>query len=87
MIVILLCVLGAAVLISSTAVTVLCVRLTRQVRQADRTPPAKEETGETAETAETAEEEQRNRDMAEGFENIMSYSVPLGHGRRTGGEP
>ena len=84
MIVILLCVLGAAVLISSTAVTVLCVRLTRQVRQADRTPPAKEETGETAETA---EEEQRNRDMAEGFENIMSYSVPLGHGRRTGGEP
>lgn len=84
MIVILLCVLGAAVLISSTAVTVLCVRLTRQVRQADRTPPAKEETGETAETA---EEEQRNRDMAEGFENIMSYSVLLGHGRRTGGEP
>ena len=84
MIVILLCVLGAAVLISSTAVTVLCVRLTRQVRQADRTPPEKEETDETAETA---EEEQRNRDMAEGFENIMSYSVPLGHGRRTGGEP
>lgn len=84
MIVILLCVLGAAVLISSITVTVLCVRLTRQVRRADCTPPAKEETGETAETA---EEEQRNRDMAEGFENIMSYSVPLGHGRRTGGEP
>lgn len=81
MIVILLCVLGAAVLISSTAVAVLCVRLTRQIRQADRTPPATEETGESA------EEEQRNRDMAEGFENIMSYSVPLGHGRRTGGEP
>lgn len=81
MIVSLLCVLGAAVLISSTAVTVLCVRLTRQVRRADCTPPATEETGEAA------EEEQRNRDMAEGFENIMSYSVPLGHGRRTGGEP
>ena len=32
-------------------------------------------------------EARRSRDMDEGFDNLMGYSVKLGHGRSTGGEP
>ena len=32
-------------------------------------------------------EERRSREMDEGFDNLMGYTVKLGRGRSTGGEP
>lgn len=32
-------------------------------------------------------EARRSREMDEGFENVMGYTVQLGRGRSTGGEP
>lgn len=33
-----------------------------------------------------ADAERRAQEMDEGFDNLMSFSVPLGRGRNTGGE-
>lgn len=36
---------------------------------------------------EVPDEARRGRQMDEGFDNLMTYTVKLGHGRETGGEP
>lgn len=51
---------------------------------------AKEPASRTEERVQEAmdtEAERRAQEMDEGFDNLMSFSVPLGRGRNTGGEP
>lgn len=57
-------------------------RLVRALRRDTAHTP---ETGARAEALD--EETRRSRQMTEGFDNLMSYSVKLGHGHSTGGEP
>lgn len=77
--------LGA--LITLEIVILLCLvliflRLTRSDRERKADDRVQEAMDEAAEA-----EARRSRAMDEGFDNVMSYSVKLGRGRTTGGEP
>ena len=74
-------------LITLEIVILLCLvliflRLTRGDRERKADDRVQEAMDEAAEA-----EARRSRAMDEGFDNVMSYSVKLGHGRTTGGEP
>ena len=60
----------------------LYVRVTRSDRERKADDKVQEAMDEAAEA-----EARRSRAMDEGFDNVMSYSVKLGHGKTTGGEP
>ena len=60
----------------------LYIRMTRSDRERKADDRVQEAMDEGAEA-----EARRRRAMDEGFDNVMSYSVKLGHGRTTGGEP
>ena len=75
------------VLITLEIVTLLClvlifIRLTR----VDREKKADEKVQDAMDEAAEAEA-RRSREMDEGFDNVMGYTVNLGRGRSTGGEP
>ena len=77
--------LGA--LITLEIVILLCLvliflRLTRGDRERKADDRVQEAMDEAAEA-----EARRSRAMDEGFDNVMSYSVKLGRGKTTGGEP
>lgn len=57
-----------------------------RVTRGDRERKAEESVQEAMDEAAEAEA-RRSRDMDEGFDNLMGYTVKLGHGRSTGGEP
>lgn len=57
---------------------VLSARLWRQEKLQDRKCQEQEEAPDKAE---------EDRSMDEGFSNLMTYSVKLGRGRTSGGEP
>ena len=82
MTVLLLCVnIVVLLMLLAVNVTLLC-RLTRSDREKkadDRVQDAMDEAAEA--------EARRSRAMDEGFENVMGYTVNLGRGRSTGGEP
>ena len=60
----------------------LYIRMTR----ADREKKADEKVQDAMDEASEAEA-RRSREMDEGFDNVMGYTVNLGRGRSTGGEP
>ena len=60
----------------------LYVRVTRSDRERKADDKVQEAMDEAAEA-----EARRSRDMDEGFDNLMGYTVNLGRGRSTGGEP
>ena len=60
----------------------LYARVTRSDRERKADDKVQEAMDEAAE-----EEVRRSRAMDEGFDNVMSYSVKLGRGKTTGGEP
>ena len=75
------------VLITLEIVILLCLvlifpRLTRVDREKEAEAHVQEAMDEAAEA-----EARRSRDMDEGFDNLMGYTVNLGRGRSTGGEP
>ena len=75
------------VLITLEIVILLCLvliflRLTRADREKEAEAHVQEAMDEAAEA-----EVRRSRDMDEGFDNLMGYTVNLGRGRSTGGEP
>lgn len=57
-----------------------------RVTRSDREKKADEKVQAAMDDA-AEEEARRSRDMDEGVENLMRYSVKLGHGKTTGGEP
>ena len=59
----------------------LYARMTRSDRERKADDKVQEAMDEAAE-----DEVRRSRAMDEGFDNVMSYSVKLGHGKTTGGE-
>ena len=59
----------------------LYARVTRSDRERKADDKVQEAMDEAAE-----DEVRRSRAMDEGFDNVMSYSVKLGHGKTTGGE-
>lgn len=65
---------------------VLNVALYLRTTRSDREKKAESHVQEAMDEAAEAEA-RRSRDMDEGFDNLMGYSVKLGHGRSTGGEP
>ena len=60
----------------------LYARVTRSDRERKADDKVQEAMDEAAE-----DEARRSRAMDEGFDSVMSYSVKLGHGKTTGGEP
>ena len=75
------------VLITLEIVILLCLvliflRLTRVDREKKAYEKVKDAMDEAAEA-----EARRSREMDEGFDNVMGYTVNLGRGRSTGGEP
>lgn len=60
----------------------LYVRVTRADRAQRADALVQEAMDEAAEA-----EARRSREMDEGFDNVMGYTVNLGRGRSTGGEP
>lgn len=60
----------------------LYARVTRSDRERKADDKVQEAMDEAAE-----DEVRRSRAMDEGFDNVMSYSVKLGRGKTTGGEP
>ena len=60
----------------------LYIRMTRSDRERKADDRVQEAMDEAAEA-----EARRSRAMDEGFDNVMSYSVKLGRGKTTGGEP
>ena len=60
----------------------LYVRVTRSDRERKADDKVQDAMDEAAEA-----EARRSRDMDEGFDNLMGYTVNLGRGRSTGGEP
>ena len=60
----------------------LYVRVTRSDRERKADDKVQEAMDDAAE-----DEARRSRAMDEGFDNVMSYSVKLGRGKTTGGEP
>ena len=59
----------------------LYARMTRSDRERKADDKVQEAMDDVAEA-----EARRSRAMDEGFDNVMSYSVKLGHGKTTGGE-
>lgn len=59
----------------------LYARVTRSDRERKADDKVQDAMDEAAE-----DEVRRSRAMDEGFDNVMSYSVKLGHGKTTGGE-
>lgn len=57
-----------------------------RVTRSDRDRKADDKVQEAMDDAAEAEA-RRSRAMDEGFDNVMSYSVKLGRGKTTGGEP
>ena len=57
-----------------------------RVTRADREKKADEKVQDAMDEAAEAEA-RRSREMDEGFDNVMGYTVNLGRGRSTGGEP
>ena len=75
--------LNIVILIMLGAVNMsLYIRVTR----ADREKKADEKVQDAMDEAAEAEA-RRSREMDEGFDNVMGYTVNLGRGRSTGGEP
>ena len=75
------------VLITLENVILLCLvliflRLARVDREKEAEAHVQEAMDEAAEV-----EARRSRDRDEGFDNLMGYTVNLGRGRSTGGEP
>ena len=60
----------------------LYVRVTRSDRERKADDKVQDAMDEAAEA-----DARRSRDMDEGFDNLMGYTVNLGRGRSTGGEP
>ena len=74
-------------LITLEIVTLLClvlifIRITRVDREKEAEAHVQDAMDEAAEA-----EARRSREMDEGFDNVMGYTVNLGRGRSTGGEP
>ena len=61
---------------------VLYARVTRSDRERKADDKVQDAMDDAAEA-----EARRSRAMDEGFDNVMSYSVKLGRGKTTGGEP
>ena len=75
------------VLITLEIVILLCLvliflRLTRVDLEKEAEAHVQDAMDEAAEA-----EARRSREMDEGFDNVMGYTVNLGRGRSTGGEP
>lgn len=64
--------------ILNMALYALVTRSDRERKADDKVQDAMDEAAEA--------EARRSRAMDEGFDNVMSYSVKLGHGKTTGGE-
>ena len=60
----------------------LYARMTRSDREKKADEKVQDAMDEAAEA-----EARRSREMDEGFDNVMGYTVNLGRGRSTGGEP
>ena len=65
---------------------ILNMALYARVTRSDRERKADDKVQEAMDEAAEAES-RRSRAMDEGFDNVMSYSVKLGRGKTTGGEP
>lgn len=78
----LLCVNIVVLLMLGAVNMTIYIRMTRSDRERKADDRVQEAMDEAAEA-----ETRRSRAMDEGFDNVMSYSVKLGHGRTTGGEP
>ncbi len=65
---------------------ILNMALYARVTRSDRERKADDKVQEAMDEAAEAEA-RRSRDMDEGFDNLMGYTVNLGRGRSTGGEP
>ena len=65
---------------------ILNMALYARVTRSDRERKADDKVQEAMVDAAEAEA-RRSRAMDEGFDNVMSYSVKLGRGKTTGGEP
>ena len=65
---------------------ILNMALYARVTRSDREQKADDKVQEAMDEAAEAEA-RRSRDMDEGFDNLMGYTVNLGRGRSTGGEP
>ena len=78
----LLCVNIVVLLMLCAVNMALYIRVTR----ADREKKADEKVQDAMDEAAEAEA-RRSREMDEGFDNVMGYTVNLGRGRSTGGEP
>lgn len=66
--------------------SLLNMALYARVTRADRAQRADALVQEAMDEAAEAEA-RRSREMDEGFDNVMGYTVKLGRGRSTGGEP
>ena len=64
---------------------ILNMALYARMTRSDRERKADDKVQEAMDDAAEAEA-RRSRDMDEGFDNVMSYSVKLGRGKTTGGE-
>ena len=78
----LLCVNIVVLLMLGAVNMALYIRVTR----ADREKKADERVQDAMDEAAEAEA-RRSREMDESFDNVMGYTVNLGRGRSTGGEP
>ena len=65
---------------------ILNMALYARVTRSDRERKADDKVQDAMDEAAEAEA-RRSRDMDEGFDNLMGYTVNLGRGRSTGGEP
>ena len=75
------------VLITLEIVILLClVLIFLRLTRVDREKKADEKVQDAMDEASEAEA-RRSREMDEGFDNVMGYTVNLGRGRSTGGEP
>ena len=74
-------------LITLEIVILLClVLIFLRLTRVDREKKADEKVQDAMDEASEAEA-RRSREMDEGFDNVMGYTVNLGRGRSTGGEP
>ena len=78
----LLCVNIVVLLMLGAVNMALYIRMTREDREKKADEKVQDAMDEAAEA-----EARRSREMYEGFDNVMGYTVNLGRGRSTGGEP
>ena len=78
----LLCVNIVVLLMLCAVNMALYIRVTRSDREKKADEKVQDAMDEAAEA-----EARRSREMDEGFDNVMGYTVNLGRGRSTGGEP